>query len=119
MKKSCILGLIVAFSVIAGSAMAQSSGGLAGDLENKRGALAVNGPAIGGNVTSDVDVGNVSATAERGSTASNRIGSVTSGSVAGNVDLKVRAKDVTATARENSCAENVIGSVGAAACSGN
>lgn len=102
-------------------ALAQSSGGLAVDLQNQRGAGAVNGPVVGGNVTTDVNVGgDVRATAEENSTASNRIGSVTSGAIGGNFDSRVRVGgDVEAVARQDSCAENVIGSVGTAACNGN
>ena len=110
------VALVIGLS--AGGALAQSSGGLAVDLQNQRGAGAVNGPAIGGNVTTDVNVGgDVRATAEENSTASNRAGSVTGGAIGGNFDSRVRVGgDLEAVARQDSCAENNLGSVGAPAC---
>ncbi len=114
-RVAAIIGLAVLFG-FSGSAAAQNAGGLAVDLQNQRGAAAVNGPVVGGNVTSTVNVGNVNAEAEDGSVASNRIGSVTSGSVGGNVTSRVNAGNVNAEAKDDSCAENVIASVGSTAC---
>jgi len=122
MGKLAILSAVTIVVGLAGSlgtAFAQSSGGLAVDVENRRGAAALNGPTVGGNFTSTVNTGDVSARADDGSVASNRIGSMTDGAVGGNVTLQVNTGDVTAEATEQSCAENVIGSIGTAACGAN
>lgn len=121
MKKVTIAAATLFVSMgLAGAAAAQSSGGLAGQFNNGgtsvQGAGALNGPAVGGNVTSTVNAGNLSAEAEEDSIASNRLGSVTGGAVGGNVDLRANVGNVRAKAEEGSCAENVVASVGQAAC---
>ncbi|MEL6317987.1 MAG: hypothetical protein AAFR16_10175 [Pseudomonadota bacterium] len=100
------------------AAVGQSTGGLAVDVFSGSGAGSVNGPAIGGDFTSDVDVGNVTANARgEGATAVNQVGSASSGAVGGDVDTRVRARDITATAEgKDACAVNQIGSLGGLPC---
>lgn len=113
--KTLIAGAALLLAVT-GTAAAQSSGGIAADTPWGSGAAGAGGPNIGGNFESDVEVGDVTATARDGSEARNQIGSASSGNVAGNFESDVEAGDVSATAERDSCADNQIGSMGSGIC---
>lgn len=110
--------MATAFAVAISTGAYAQSGGVAVDLPGGSGAAGFGGPTIGGDVTIEVETGNVTATASGAdSTATNQIATVTDGNIGGDVSIEVETKDVSATASgSGSCAANQIGVIGRAPC---